>query len=270
MVKTYESIKLNGKITLMQQEYPEGFAKFYDLMYSHLRDGVDNEFFLQHIRNSERILEIGVGTGRFFMEALEGGADIQGIDVSEHMLRVLKNKLSEDQHYRISQQDFIHFSFDRKFDLIIAPFRVIMHIHEKEDQLLALNNAFRHLEPGGLLIFDAFIPKLDHIIHGLHKQVDFEEEYKPGRTLKRTVSTRPSLIRQRIDIHFMLEWDTEQGMQSETWDTSLRFLFRYELEHLLERSRFDSFEILGDYLGNPLNDKSGEFVVICKKQEDHE
>ena len=251
----------------MQQEYPEAFARFYDLMYSHIRDGVDNEFFLSHIRDSDRTLEIGVGTGRFFMEALESGADIHGIDVSKHMLEVLKDKLPEDQLYRVSQQDFTSFGFDRNFDLIIAPFRVIMHIYEKEEQLRALNNAYHHLEPGGKLIFDAFIPKLEQIINGLQNQVDFEGEYEPGRMLKRTVSTRPSLVRQRIDIHFKLEWSTEHGKQTETWDTSLRFLFRYELEHLLERSEFESYEIFGDYHGNPLNEESGEFIVVCCKQK---
>ena len=46
----------------------------------------------------------------------------------------------------------------------------------------------------------------------------------------------------------------------------MRFFFRYELEHLVERSKFECYKILGDYHGNELNQDSKEFVVICQKQ----
>lgn len=249
-----------------EHEYPESFARFYDLIYHHLRDGVDNEFFLKHIKKARRILEIGVGTGRFFMEALDSGADIYGIDISDSMLLVLKNKLPAGERYRISNRDFRDFSFDRKFDLILAPFRVFMHIQEKDDQLQALGNAYQHLEPGGTLIFDVFIPNLEQLINGLEEITDFDSEYEPGKRLKRIVSTRPDLVRQLIDIRFRIEWDTDTGMKEEIWDTRLRFFFRYELEHLLERTRFENYSILGDYQGNPLDEKSKEFIVICRKK----
>lgn len=48
----------------MTQEYPENFARFYDLIYLNLRDGVDNGFFLNEINNSKgKVLETGTGTG---------------------------------------------------------------------------------------------------------------------------------------------------------------------------------------------------------------
>jgi SAM-dependent methyltransferase len=257
-------IEQNSKVA-MQSIYPESFARFYDLIYEHLREGVDNEFFLKYIAEASRTLEIGAGTGRFFIDALESGSDIYGIDVSEHMLGVLKSKLPPDQHYRISLQDFRDFSFDRAFNLVIAPFRVFMHIPEKNDQLAALDNAYGHLEPGGLLIFDAFVPKLEQLIEGLNEHTDFESEYEPGKIVKRTVSTKSDLIRQIISIRFRIEWDSDEGWKEETWDTELRFFFRYELEHLLERSKFENYDILGDYNGNPLDINSKEFIVICRK-----
>ncbi len=51
-------------------EYPLNFARFYDLIYHELRDGVDHQFFLDEIKRARgRILEIGAGTGRFFINA---------------------------------------------------------------------------------------------------------------------------------------------------------------------------------------------------------
>lgn len=247
-------------------EYPENFARFYDLIYQHLRDGVDNRFFLDRIRKAKgKVLEIGVGTGRFFIHALEKGTDIYGLDISETMLQVLRQKLEGSQHYRITRQDIRDFSYNFRFSLAIAPFRVMMHLEEKGDQLLALNNVYRHLDRGGEFIFDAFVPDLRQLIEGIDNRIDFEGEYAPGQKIRRTVSTRPELIRQLIRIQFRIEWDEKGGLREETWDTALHFFFRVELEHLIERSAFEEYRILGDYLGNELREDSREFIVICRK-----
>jgi ubiquinone/menaquinone biosynthesis C-methylase UbiE len=80
----------------MTHLYPDYFARFYDTLYHQLRDGVDNEFFLNHILKADgKVLEIGVGTGRFFMDALNSGTDIYGIDISESMINVLRGKLGK-------------------------------------------------------------------------------------------------------------------------------------------------------------------------------
>lgn len=250
----------------MAHEYPESFARFYDLIYHQIRDGVDNNFFLNEIKKTNgKTLEIGVGTGRFFLDALNSGNDVFGIDISDSMIKVLKNKLEPNQHYRISNQNMLDFSFDFQFDLIIAPFRVIMHILEKEDQIKALNNVFKHLKPGGKFIFDTFIPDLNQLIKGLNNQIDFEGEYEKGKNIKRIVSTKPDLINQVINISFKLEWDEESSVKTEIWDLPLRFFFHYELEHLIERSDFKNYRIFGDYNGNLLSETSKEFIVVCEK-----
>jgi len=248
----------------MAIEYPGFFARFYDLIYHQLRDGVDNSFFLNEVKkNKGKVLEIGVGTGRFFVGALRLDADVYGIDVSKSMIEVLKSKLDKDNYQRISQQGIVDFKFDFKFDLIIAPFRVMMHILKKEDQLKALNNVFKHLNPGGRFIFDTFVPDLNQLVKGLDNVTDFEGEYEKGMKLKRIVSTRPNLINQIIDVDFRLEWNEGDVNKSEKWSLPLRFFFRYELEHLIERSDFSDYRILGDYSGGPLNSSSKEFIVEC-------
>lgn len=247
-------------------EYPEIMARFYDVIYHKHRDGVDNEYFQKEIKSTKgRVLEIGVGTGRLFTEALQGGADIYGLDISQSMIDVLLNKLDKNQHYRISLQNIIDFSYDFSFDLIIAPFRVLMHLFEKEDQIRAINNVYAHLATGGRFIFDAFIPDLDQLINGVDNWTDFEGEYEKGKKIKRTVSTTPSLIDQTIDVFFHLEWDEDEGVKHDDWKVPLRFFFRYELEHLIERSDFQQYKILGDYWGNALSKESKEFVVVCQK-----
>ena len=250
----------------MTHEYPENYARFYDLIYHQQRDGVDNEYYQHEIKQSKgKILEIGVGTGRLFINALNQGADIYGLDISQSMIDVLYKKLNIDQYKRISLQNIIDFNFDFKFDLIIAPFRVIMHLLEKDEQIRALNNVYKHLNTNGRFIFDVFVPDLTQLINGIDNYIDFEGEYDPGRKIKRIISTRPDLINQIIHIKFRLEWDENNELKQEDWMIPLRFFFRYELEHLIERSNFNRYKILGDYQGNELNQKSKDFIIICQK-----
>lgn len=250
----------------MFREYPDYFARFYDLIYHQMRDGVDYLFYLEKTRETKgRVLEVGVGTGRLFTDALNKGTDIYGIDISSPMLDILKNKLDRKFHKRISLQNIIDFRFGEKFDLIIAPFRVFMHLTEKKDQLKALNNVCAHLNKNSLFVFDTFIPDLNQLIKGLDKVTDFDGEYEPGKRVKRIVSTRPDILNQVINVTFRIEWEEHSVVHSKVWETSLRYFFRFELEHLVERSRFSSYRIAGDFKGNELGPDSREFIISCRK-----
>jgi SAM-dependent methyltransferase len=247
-------------------EYPDFFARFYDLIYSQLRDGVDNRFYLARIKETKgKILEIGSGTGRLLTEALSEGADIYGIDLSPAMIEILRTKLNLEQQQRISLQNMISFRFDHKFDLIIAPFRVFMHLPDKKDQLRALNHIWKSLNPGGTFIFDAFVPNLQMLISGLDNVKDFEGEYEPGKRITRVVSTKPDLLNQIIFMTFMIDWNDGNKVHRREWNSSLHYFFRFELEHLIERSYFRSYSISGDFEGNGLDHDSKEFVVVCRK-----
>lgn len=247
-------------------EYPDFFARFYDLIYHQVRDGVDNQFFLDKIKNTPgKVLEVGTGTGRLFTEALENGADIYGIDLSPAMLDILKSKLSHDLQSRISLQNIIDFKSDFRYDLIIAPFRVFMHLTTKQEQLKALKNVYDHLNPGGEFIFDTFIPDLKMLLTGIEGVKDFESEFEPGNMMSRTVTSKPDLINQVLNLVFVIEWNEGEQHFRKEWKSVMRYYFRFELEHLIERSPFESYRIAGDFDGNDLSNESKEFIVTCTK-----
>jgi hypothetical protein len=141
-----------------------------------------------------------------------------------------------------------------------------MHILDKVDQLRAINNVHKHLKKNGKFIFDTFVPDLSQLINGIKNVTDFKGEYEPGKNMRRIVSTTPDLINQVIQVRFHLEWEENDKQQEDDWVTPMRYFFRYELEHLIERSKFKEYRILGDYKGNELNQDSKEFIVVCKKK----
>ena len=246
--------------------YPENFARFYDTIYTHLRT-VDHDYFLRTILSTKGpVLEIGVGTGRFFIDALHGGADIYGVDLSETMLQQLGNKLSSEHHHRIFHQDARSLHLDKKFDLIVAPFRMFSHLIEPDDQLQALNSVFEHLNPGGRFVFDLYVPDLGILLNGINEQVDFDGEHAPGKRLTRTVSSKSDLIRQVSSVTMKLTWDDEAGERTESWLLPMRFFFRYELEHLVHRSKLTLKHIYGDYEEHELGPDSKDFVVVCERE----
>lgn len=247
-------------------EYPDYIARFYDVIYAQLRT-VDRDYFLHRILETKGpVLEIGVGTGRFFLDALNKGADIYGVDISETMLERLKEKLDKGHHHRIFHQDARSLNLTRKFDLIVAPFRVFSHLIEVEDQLRSLNSVYDHLKTGGRFIFDLFVPDLNILLHGIHDQIDFDGEYEPGKRLKRVVSTKADLVSQISHTTMTLTWDDDAGTRTETWHLLMRYFFRYELEHLVHRSKLTLKQIYGDYQEHELSQDSQDFIVICERQ----
>lgn len=245
--------------------YPDFFARFYDVIYQDLRTD-DKQFFMTKIMQAEGpVLEVGTGTGRFFMEALKNGADIHGIDVSPAMLGVLERKLDPEHRHRIRLADMCTFESNGKYKLIVAPFRVFMHIHSIEDQLKALATMHTHLMPGGSFHFDVFVPNLRMLSEGLDDVLDFEGEYAPGKKVKRYTSMHADAVQQISHVTFRLEWEENNKVEQKVWNTSMRLFFYHELIHLLSRSKFQRFTIHGDFLKNPVSATSKEFVVSCEK-----
>jgi len=247
-------------------DYPDYFAKFYDIIYDNIRSGVDLKYYLKKISAAKGpILEIGVGTGRLFTAAIKNNADMYGIDISQDMLNILHGKLDPEHHHRISRQDAVDFYIDQKFDLIIAPFRVYSHILNVEDQLKALNNVAKHLTDQGRLIFDLYIPNPEIIASGLSDVKDFEGEYEPGRSFSRTVSMKADIVNQISDITMKMRWMELDKEREEDFKFKFRFYFRYEVEHLVARSALSLEHMFGDFFENEINSDSKEMVVVCKK-----
>jgi hypothetical protein len=247
-------------------DYPEFLARFYDLIYARVRNGVDNGFYLRKIAAAKGpVLEVGVGTGRIFSEALAKGADIYGLDNSRSMLDVLRAKIAPKDQDRIFLQDVRELNLAERFDLIIAPFRVFSHLLTVEEQMAVLNRVFSHLNDQGIFVFDVYVPNLKMLREGIDNQVDFEGEYAAGKKLKRVSSMKADLINQLSDVSMRFLWEEDDRDVEKEFKFQLRFFFRYELEHLVRRSPLQLVAIYGDFDENPLNSGSKEFVVVCRK-----
>jgi ubiquinone/menaquinone biosynthesis C-methylase UbiE len=246
--------------------YPDFVARFYDVIYAKIRTSVDHDYYLRKMAESKGpVLEVGVGTGRLFMDALRSGADIYGLDINVSMLEQLKRRIPSNEAHRVIHADVRDFSIGKSFDLIVAPFRVFSHLIETEEQLSALGRIKTYLKDDGLFIWDLFDPDPVLCSKGLEPTVDFDGYWKEGKKLQRITSVIANPSRQINHASMRYVWDDDDGTHDKTWVFSMRYFFRYELEHLIQLSGLKLINLFGDFEQNEVSDVSKEFVIVCSK-----
>lgn len=128
--------------------YPRSVARFYDVIYKHINTQIDEDFYVKQMADCHGlVLDIGSGTGRTLCRALDEGIDIYGLEPSPHMIEICKSKLKPEDQGRLFQGRVETMALDKKFDLIVAPFRSFQHLLTFEDQSAALRKIDEHLNP---------------------------------------------------------------------------------------------------------------------------
>jgi SAM-dependent methyltransferase len=130
-------------------------SKYYDLLYQD-KDYVKEVNFIENIfKNAQQpktILEIGCGTGNYSKILMERGYKITGVDISENMLSVAKQKCA----CNFIKGDIRDFVINSKFDACIAMFAVMGYVTKNFDIVRAMKNIRSHLQLNSLFIFDVW------------------------------------------------------------------------------------------------------------------
>jgi SAM-dependent methyltransferase len=249
-------------------------------LYDHVgvyRERPDVGFFVDAARNAgSPVLEVGCGTGRVLIPTARAGIDIVGLDVSPSMLAECRRRLQdepEDVRARVEliQADMRRFDLGRSFRLATIPFRPFQHLVTVEDQLSCLESISRHLTPEGTLILDLFNPSLDALAN---RPVGQEVEEGPefllpdGRRVARSHRVVSHDRFSQVNHVELIYHVTHPGGRAERLVHAfpMRYLFRFEAEHLLTRAGFRVVNLYGGY------DKStygttypGELIFVAEK-----
>jgi SAM-dependent methyltransferase len=255
--------------------YDSFIAEFYDYIPT-VTVRRDLNFYLSAAREyGDPILELGCGTGRVLLPLAREGSNVAGLDISEAMLARCRAKLAgekDEVRRRVQLQcgDMTDFDLDVTFRLIIIPFRPFQHLLEVEQQLACLRCAHRHLAPGGRLILDVFQTDARRIHDPafLKETPPLPEINLPdGRKLvqtERTVAFHRAEQRNDVElIHYIKHPDGRQ--ERLVFAFTLRYFFRFEVEHLLARTGFRVAELCGDFDRSALRDDSPEMLFVAEK-----
>lgn len=255
------------------------YALIADL-YDHVtlyRDRTDVGFYVEAATASgSPVLEIGCGTGRVLIPIARAGTDIVGLDSSARMLDVCRTRLHAEpapvqERVTLVHADMRQFDLGTTFRLATIPFRPFQHLLGVDDQLACLACIRKHLVPGGRLVFDCFNPSLDALVNlPLGEETGNEPEFltPDGRRVTRcfriVAANRFAQINDIELIYYVTHPDGRKERLVHAF--RMRYLFRFEIEHLLARAGFRVEHLYAGY------DKSaygsiypGELVFVARK-----
>ncbi len=129
-------------------------AKYYDLIYKGKdTDGevlyVDS-LLKQYASKKPSILEFGLGTGRHAKLLINLGYKVHGVERSKKMIK----EIYKIKGLEYSIGDIEKISLNVKFDSVISLFHVISYQTTNNKLLGVFKNANKHLNKGGVFIFD--------------------------------------------------------------------------------------------------------------------
>ena len=246
------------------REYFDVTAEFYDAQYG-ADQGGDREFYRElAVEADGPVLEVGCGTGRIYLDLLRAGVDADGIDVSEKMLAVLREKAAEEGlDPWVWHTDVTDFEPPREYALAIIPFRAFLHLLTAEEQLSALANLHDALEPGGRLALNFFVPNPEVVeaYYGDWREeaIVYEGREYTLRTLTELENPVEGIVHERRELY---DPDGERVFDAAY---TLKWLPKREFELLARLSPFEEWEVYGDFEWDPLESADQEQVWILKR-----
>lgn len=254
----------------------EFIADLYDHVVPY-RERPDVDFYVQAgLASGGPVLEVGCGTGRVLIPTAQAGLEIIGLDLSESMLAVCRARLAHEPEavrarVRLVQADMRTFALERTFPLVTVPFRPFQHLLTVADQLACLACIHQHLSPDGRLVFDLFNPSIDALAReDLGEERGDEPEFTTpdGRRVIRrhriAARDRFSQINQTELIYNVTHPDGRQERLVHAFP--MRYLFRFEAEHLLARAGFEVEHLYAGYDRSPYGSVyPGELIFVARK-----
>jgi SAM-dependent methyltransferase len=219
------------------------YSRYYNLLYLD-KDYVGEAAYVlglirRHAPQASSLLDLGCGTGVHACEFARAGYDTLGLDRSENMLVQAREKQKrrdsgELGRVAFAQGDIRSFELSRTFDAIVALFHVISYLPTDDDLDATFGQIQKHLNPGGILIFDFWYgPAVLTDRPSQRVKVLEDKDVKIVRVATPTLHVNDNLVDVRYDL---LVIERSSGHCSEFAENHrMRYLFRPELDALLSR-----------------------------------
>lgn len=244
------------------------FARFYDADMGSFDTDLPlyNEFAR---RVDGPILDAMCGTGRVILDLAHHGHQVAGLDISPAMVRVTQAKaqaqgLTEWVH--VVQGDIRSFDMGQQFGLILIPLNSLLHLLTVEDQLAALQSIYQNLQPDGLLIIDVWSPTPDTVMQDQGVLVQEKTFMLNGASVQKYVVHRTDWAAQHQDVQFVYDECAADGLvRRHVLPFAMRWVYRFELEHILYRTGFGMEAVYGDYELSEYTNHSSQMIVVAHR-----
>ena len=113
--------------------------------------------FLAQLAQGHPALEFAIGTGRIALPLAASGIQVEGIELSAHMVDRLRAKPGGEQ-INITIGDMSRITTGHHYRLVYLVFNTIFNLLTADDQIRCFENAARHLTPDGHFVVEAALP----------------------------------------------------------------------------------------------------------------
>ena len=110
---------------------------------------LDFEEFLNYIKENDQVLDVGCGNGRFFELLAKKNIHYQGLDFSERLIEIARQKYP-GQKFQVDSILNLPYA-DQTFDVVVCA-ATLHHIPSKDFRLKAMQEMSRILKPDGYLL----------------------------------------------------------------------------------------------------------------------
>lgn len=238
-------------------------AALYDCEHDAFYDDID--FYLEQVSDGP-ILEVGCGTGRVALALLRSGLEVWGVDPSAAMLDRARIRLAEFAKIHLVCGTVSHLPPGTLFKAAIVPLNTLWHLPDNTAQVTLLQEVCSRLCPAGLLLVDLSNP-LALVEHGA--QGECRERFNgpcADRYLRILSAAWDNEADQRLSLSLTYDMTDASGSVSRTHaNFTFRYLYRYELELVLDKAGFWPEAIFGSYDGQPYRTDSTNIIAVARK-----
>ena len=257
-----------------EENYREA-AKYYDACFSYRKD---TSFYVDMVKRcGGSVLELGCGTGRVSFAIAKFATSVIGLDVSQPRLDIANTRrqaidASLAEKITFVPGDMRDFSFNRKFDLIIIPFRGFQHVLTIDQQKSVFRCIGEHLEEGGRLVFDVFNPSIpllasDSMLEEFEEQKEMILESGESVSVSGKITNR-DYFKQTLsaqEIYYVKS--TGGDIRKIILEYNSRYTFIFELVHLLELCDYKVLHTWSGFEFQQYGDSNypGEIIIEASK-----
>lgn len=249
-------------------EDPAYYTKTYA---AHIEDVA---YYARLGRRADHVLEYGIGNGRVAIPLVRFGGRVTGIDHSEPMLADLRRRLAEEPselraRVRAFRGDMRTKRLKDRFDLVIAPFNVALHLYTRADVEAFFARVREHLAPGGAFVCDLSVPSMRDLARDPDKRLGGPRFRHPSAgVVKYEERFRYDALSQVL--HVAMTFTPVRALR-EPFTTPLthRQFFPQEWEALLHYNGFDVTGVHGDFDGGPLTGESDVMIWHARARKGH-
>lgn len=233
--------------------------------------GADFEFYARKIKELPgRALDLTCGSGKHLLRYLKLGLDVEGVDASETMLATCQRKAQQQSlHPVLYRQSMQALDLPRTYQTIFISAGSFQLLGNRDAAMQTLQRCLTHLEPGGQLLFETFLPD-----EAFQKELDHHVTVW-GPTLRRRdgAAVTTHLWTESADRFEQIKVEKRryeaaingQIIESELHTMTLRWYFKYEMIMMLEQAGFRDNFIYGDYTDSAATATSSETVYSARR-----